>query len=149
MEISAFGDEASAESVGRNVIVLVMIEGFDVLGSGFDGSGFDIAAEVGVMGFDDPSVIEQELVGFWCTELSFFEEHTDFGSGAVVIIGEAFDDDGNLVGGVSVEADGIHDEFFVTDACALFDGAFDDVAGHGFFAGFFDGGSEAGITVGI
>lgn len=149
VEVGTFGDEPSAETVGRNVIVAVMIEGFDVLRAGFDCRRFDVSVEIGVVGFHDAGVVEQELVGFWGTELTFFEENADFGGGTVVVVGEAFDDDWHLVGGVSVEANGIHHEFVVTDAGAFLDGAFDDVAGDGFFAGFFDGSKEACVAVWI
>ena len=149
MEVGAFGDESSAEAVRRDVIVAVMIEGFDVLRARFDCCRFDVSVEVGVMGFHDAGVVEQELVGFWGAELTFFEENADFGGGSVIVVGEAFDDDGHLVWGVSVEANGIHHEFVVADAGAFFDGAFDHIAGDGFFTGFFDGGEEACVAVGI
>ena len=125
------------------------VEVFDVLGAGFDGVVFGGAGAVGVDGFDDAEVFEEEGDAAWGAEGAGFEEGADFGAGAVAVIGEGFDHHGDFVRGEAFVDDGFELGFFGTLAGAGFDGALDGVAGDGIFAGFFEGGVEPGVHGGV
>lgn len=149
VEGGAVGDEACAGGGFGDVVVLEVGEGFDFVGSGFDGGGFDVCACGGGVGFDEADVVEEEFVASGGAELSGFEEDSDLGCGAVVVIGEDFDDDGDFVRCVAFEGDLFEGGFVVALAGAFVDGALDGVAGDADFFGLFDGGEEAGVSVGV
>ena len=145
----ALGDEAGAGAVGGDVVVLIVGERFEVVGAGFDGGGFAVDVEIGVVGFDEADVIEEELVAAGGAEDALLEKHADFGSGALVVVGVNFDDHGDFVRRVTLEDDVLHGAFVAAGAGALGDGAFDDVTGDARFFRFFDGGEESGVGADI
>ncbi len=146
MNGGAVGDEARPAGTPWNVVVLLVGQRFDFIGPGFDGGSFNVAGRVGVMRLDEADVIEKKLVAPACTQLALFEEDADFGRGAIVIVGENLDDDGNLVGRIALEGNMLENHFLVADTGALVDGAFDGIAGDALLAGFFHRGEEAGIA---
>ena len=73
---------------------------------------------------------------------------TDLADGAIFVVGEDFDDEGDAAGAVALVGD-----LFVADAFefagAALDGAFDVVGGHVLRFGCGDGATEARVAVGI
>ena len=73
---------------------------------------------------------------------------TDLADGAVFVVGEDVDDEGDAAGAVALVSD-----LFVADAFELagsaLDGAFDVVGGHVLSFGGGDGAAQAGVAVGI
>ena len=150
MEIGAAGGEARASAVGGNIVVFGVGKGFDVLGAGLDGGCLDVSGRIGVVGFHNANVFKEELVAAGRSELAaVLENHPDFRGGAVVVVGEDFDDHGDLVRGVALKHDVLHHQLFGADSRAFLDGAFDDIPGHGGFPGLFHGGKKAGVALGF
>jgi hypothetical protein len=151
VEIGALRDKSRAsDALGGDVVVAGVGEGLDVLGAGFDGGGLDIDIGAGVVSLDDADVIEEEFVAAWCAELAgLFEEAADFGGGAVVVVGQDLDDDGDLVRGVALEHNVVHGQLVIAGAGAFLDGALDDIAADALPARLFDGGKETGVAGGI
>lgn len=145
MDGGAVDEEAGSGDSGGDVVVTLVGEGLDFVGSGFDGGGFDVGVEIGGVGFDEADVIEEEFIAAACSEDSFFKEDADFGGGPVLVVGEDFDDDGDFMGGVAFKGDLIEDEFLIAGAGSFFDRPLDAFAGDALFFGFFDGGVEPGI----
>src|SRR5689334_15451127 len=124
MRIGAAGDEARAGRSFRNVVVLLVIKRLDFLRARLDRCRLDVATGGGLKGFDQADVIEEKLVAAGRSELTaLLEEAADLRSGPVVVIGQDFDDERNLVRGVSFVDDVIHYQLVVTDTGPFFDGS--------------------------
>ena len=92
---------------------------------------------------DEPDVIEEELVAARRAELAaLLEKDPDLGSGAVVVVGENFDDHRHFVRRITFEHDVLHHELVVADARAFFDRALDDVTRDAGLARLFDDGCQ-------
>ena len=72
----------------------------------------------------------------------------DFADGAIFVVGEDFDDDGDAAGAVALVGDLLVGDAFEFAGAAL-DGALDVVGGHVFGFGGGDGSAEAGVAVGV
>lgn len=123
--------------LGRDVVVLCVSERFELVGTSFNGDGFEVAFGVGVVGFDNADVVEEKFVAAAAAEHAAFEEHSHFWGGALGVVGHDFNDYGHFVRRVAFENDVFEHHFFVTDAGTFFNRAFDHVAGDTLFAGFF------------
>ena len=146
VEVFDFGEEARAlRAFGR----VFSFECFDFLGAGFDGIAFGIAIGIRVGGFDDAEVVEEKCDAAGLSERAGFEEIADLRRGAIAIVGEAFDDDGDFVRGETFVDDGFEIHFFIELAGAFFDGAFDGIAIDGGLFGFFDRDIKAGVEIGV
>lgn len=141
IEFSGLGEEASGDGVGREVFEVVGGEDFEVIGAGFDGGAFWVGAFRGVC-FDETDVVEHPCDGSHGTGA---EEDADFGAGAVIVFGEALDENGDAVRGEAFEDDGFDGVGFAVLAGAFGDGAFDGVAVDALFFSGFDGCGEARI----
>jgi hypothetical protein len=124
-------------------------ERLDFLRACFDGIAFGIAVYIGVSGFDDAEMVEEKGDAAGLTERAGFEQITDFRRGAIAIVGEAFDDDGDFVGRETFVDDGLEIDLFIQLAGAFFDGALDGIAIDGSLFGFFDRDIEAGVEIGV
>ena len=145
-KVLGVGEEAGALAALGD---LVLFEGLNILGAGLDGIGFGIARGIGVGGFDDTESVEEEAHGAGLAELTGAEEVPDFGGGAVPVVGEALDDDRDLMGGESLVEDGLVLDFFVEEPGSLLDAAFDGIPVNAGLFGFLDGDVESRIQVGI
>ena len=145
MRIRAVGDETRAGGVGRDVVILRVGEGLNLVGPGLDGRFFQIDPRFCRVCFDQPDMIEQELVAARSPELPLFEEHADFRCGAVVVVGHGLHDDRHLVRGIALESHVLERGLVTARACALGDGPFDDVLGYTFLACLFQRRSEPRI----
>ncbi len=149
MEIGRGAYETRARCALRDLRVFRVREGREILRAGFDRGGFGVGLRVGVMGFDQADVIEEELVAPGRAELAAFEEDANLRGGAVFVVGLHFDDDRHFVRGVAFENDLLELEFFTADAGAFLDRALDHVAGHALLARFLHDGGEARVADGI
>lgn len=145
----AVGNETSARCAFGDIVILLMSQRFDLIGPGFDGSSFDVTGWIFMMRLDETNMIEEKFVTAGGTELALFEEDTDFGCCAIVIVGEDLDDDRDFVGRISFEGDMLETQFVAANASAFVDRAFDGVTRDAFLAGFFHRGEQAGIPVWI
>ena len=103
-------------------------ERLDFLRAGLDGIAFGVAVGVGVGGFDDAEVVEEEGDAAGLAEGAGLEEVADFRRGAVAVVGQALDDDRHLVRGEAFVGDQLEVDLLVGLAGALLDGALDGVA---------------------
>ena len=145
VDVLESGDETGAGVIGGNVVVFVVVHDFEIVGAGLDRGGLEIGRRDGVVGFDESDVLEEKLVTAAAAEDAALEKDPHLGRGALVVVGINLDDNGDFVRGVTFEDDVLEDQFFVTDAGALFDGPLDHVAGDAGLFGFFDGGEESGV----
>ena len=124
-------------------------ERFNLLRAGFNGVGFRVTAGIGMGGFDHAEVIEEKRHAAGLAERAGLEYIADFRRRAVAAVGETFNDDRHLVRRETFIDDGFVIDLFGVESGAFFDGAFDGVPIDGSFLGFFDGGEEARIEVGV
>ena len=145
VEVGAVTEEAGGDVIGR----VVGGNGFHVLRAGLNGDGFEVERFVRVLRFDNAEVLKHPRHAPRRAELALFEEDADFGRGAAAVVGEAFDDDGDFVGGEAFVGDEFVIDLLPGQASAFFDGAFDGIARDGLFLGSLNGGVEAGIEIGV
>jgi predicted Rossmann fold flavoprotein len=146
VEILDLGEKSRASLAFGN---LFGFQRFDLLRTAFDGVAFGVLLPVGVSRFHHSHVIEEKSDAPWLAQRAGFEEITNFRRGPIPIVGEAFDDYGNLVRAESFVSHLFENDLFVGEPGTFFDGAFDGVAGDGILPGLFDGGGEAGVEFGI
>lgn len=125
----------------------VGFEGFDLLGAGFNRVGLGIAVSVRMIPFDNPHMVKKEGNAAWLAQGAALENPPDVGGGAVAVIGEALNDQRHFVRGESFISDQLVGDFFLGEAGAFFDCAFDRIAGDRGLSGLFDRGGEAGIQI--
>src|SRR5688572_15002871 len=124
-------------------------------GEGFVGAGFDGRFQhgVGVAGIArigdrrDAAELEGHRSGLAQSSAIFGEGGADIRRGAVAVVGQRLDDDGDAAGAEAFVA-----HLFIilgVAALALLDGALDHVLGHALRLGREDGGAEARIVIGI
>jgi len=128
----------------------VVVEGADIVGSCLEGY-FEGGVGVGFFEEEDAVAFKHPSNRVGAAEIAavFGEEVPDFSSGAVLIVGSGFDEEGDTAWGVAF----VHN-FFDGAAAFEFAGAFEDGAidvfdGHRFGAGGGDGGTESGIEAWI
>jgi len=146
IEILDLGDEARAFVAFGNFLGF---ERLDFLSSGFDRIAFGVAVRISVRAFNHAEMVEEKGDAARIAERASLENAADVGSGAVAVVGEAFDHERDFVGREAFVGDEFVVNFFVGETSTLFDGAFDGVSGHGTLARFLDGGGKACVQVGI
>jgi len=125
MDRSPLRDEARAGMPLGDIVILRMAERLKIVGAGFNRDGFEIDRGVGVVRFDETYMVEQKLVAVGGTENAGLEKVTDFGGGALVIVGIDFDNDGYLVRRVAFEHQVLEGGLVSARSGALGDGALD------------------------
>src|SRR5690606_19327654 len=92
----------------------------------------------------DPREVPRDRAAL--TELTLAEEHADVGRRAVLVVREALDDDGDLVGREALVGHDLVVGRVVEQAGALLDGALEGVFGHRRLLRLLDGEAEAGVA---
>jgi len=138
-------ETGAGRALGRDVVVLGVGEGGEIVRPGLDRGGLEVGPGDGRVRLDDADVVEKKLVRAGGAEDALLEEHAHLGGEALHVVGVALDDDRHLVRRVALEGDGGEVGLFAAGAGALVDGALDHVARDGGLLGLFDGGEEPGV----
>ena len=101
-----------------------------------------------MVSLDEADVLEEKLVAAGLTEHALLEKIPDLGGGAVAIVGEHTDQDGDAAGRVPLVGD-LLVRLTGQLSGALLDSALDVVLGHVRFFGRLDGGLESHVGLGI
>ena len=125
VEVLDLGEEARAFLAGGNFLGF---ERLDFLRAGFDGIAFGVAVGVGVGGFDDAEVVEEEGDAAGLAEGAGLEDIADLRRGAVAVVGQALDDHRHFVRREALVGDQFEVDLLVGLPGALLDGALDGVA---------------------
>jgi hypothetical protein len=94
-------------------------------------------------------VVEEESDAAGLAQRTGLEEVADFRRGSVPAIGEAFDDDRYFMRREAFVSHLLETDLLIGLAGAFFDGPFDGIAINRGFAGFFDGGGETRVEIGV
>ena len=125
VEVLDLGQEARALLARGNFFGFERLE---FLRAGFDGIAFGVAVGVGVGGFDDAEVVEEERDAAGLAEGAGLKEIADFGRGAIAAVGQALDHHRHFVRRKALVGDQLEVDLLLGLAGALLDGAFDGVA---------------------
>ena len=146
VQVFDFADETGAGMALRNFLGF---ERFDILCSGFNGVGFRIARPIGVCCLDHAHVIEEEADAAGIAERAGPEQMADYRCGTIAVVGQALDDDGNLMGRETFVGDELVGHLFIGLAGTFLDGAFDRIARDRSFPSRFHGRVQPGVEVGV
>ena len=146
VEIFDLGEEARAFGAFGSFF---SFERLDFLCAGFDGVAFGIAILIGMRGFHDAEVIEEKRDAARLAERAGFEKISDFGRGAIAIVGETFHDNGDFMRRKTFVDDGFKIHLFIQLAGAFFDRALNGIAIDGGLFGFFNRDIKAGVEIGV
>ena len=123
----------------------------DVFSAGVDGDEGDLVG-VRVFGFEADEALVVELpgdaAGLAEGAAAAGERGAELGDGAVAVVGEGLDEDGDAARAVALERD-LLESVRVAAAGAALDRALDGVGGHVLVAGLVDGEAEAGVHGGV
>ena len=139
------------EAVGRADHFGGMVAGgSDIVSACLEG-GLEGGVGVGVFQKKDALAAKHPGDGVGAAEVAAVlgEEVTDFGGGAVFVVGLGFDDERGPARGIAFVGDLLDGAAAFQFPGAFLDGAVDVVDGHGFGAGGGDGGAESRIEAGI
>src|SRR6185369_1575441 len=123
---------------------------YDVVGAGLDrGIQHGVVGGDAAVVFDDAGAVEHggDRAGFAEIAARFGEEGADVGGGAVAVVGQRLDDDGDAAGAVTLVADLVIVLALIAER--LLDGALDIVLRHVLLARRDDGGAQARVHVGV
>ena len=142
---SAISDETCSRLIGGNVVVLIVSEGLNLVGTGFDSGLLEIDTGLFCVCFDKTDMVKEELVAAGGTELGITEKNADFRRRPVRVVGIDLDDHGNLVRRVALEGDVVDDRLLAPDASTLVDGTVNDILGNTFGSCLFKRSKKTGI----
>ena len=149
MDGGAIGEETGRGMIGWQVVVLLVREGFEVVGARLDRRRLEIGGAVGVVSLDDAHVVKEELVAAGAAEVALLEKHPDLAGTPVVIVGHHLDDHRHLVRGVAFVHDMLEHHLVVADPGAFVDGALDHIAGDTGLLGLLHRGEQPGVGLEI
>ena len=127
----------------RDTVAVIL----EILGAGFDGSGFGVSAGAVSLALDHPQMFEVPADRARVGELPLAEEHSDAHGSAVLVVGEALDDHRDPVRRKALIGDLLIMDLAVQQPGAFLDGTLEGVLGHGGTLGLVDGLAQPRVHV--